>query len=104
MEVDGPFQANTSSAQLSGALAGLSIALLPADLTAPHMAAGQLQEVLSDYASGAIRVHFVYHSRRHLPRAVAALIEFAATTIKDLSLMQPASPKDVLVKRGSPQH
>ncbi|MGN8342456.1 substrate binding domain-containing protein [Pseudomonas sp. SMV71] len=34
VEVDGPFQANTSFAQLQGALAGLGIALLPAAITA----------------------------------------------------------------------
>jgi LysR family transcriptional regulator AphB len=89
VEVDGPFQANTSSAQLAGALAGLGIALLPSALSAPHVAAGRLKEVLPDYASGAIGVHFVYHSRRQLPRAVSAFIEFAANTIKELGLMQP---------------
>lgn len=88
VEVDGPFQANTSSAQLAGALAGLGIALLPAALTAPHVAAGRLREVLPDYASGAIGVHFVYHSRRQLPRAVSAFIDFAAGTIKEMGLMQ----------------
>lgn len=88
VEVDGPFQASTASAQLAGALAGLGIALLPAGLTAPHVAAGRLKEVLPDFATAAIGVHFVYHSRRQLPRAVSAFIDFAATTIKDLGLMQ----------------
>lgn len=93
VEVDGPFQANTSSAQLAGALAGLGIALLPSALTAPHVAAGHLQEVLPDHASGAITVHFVYHSRRQLPRAISAFIDFAATTIKELGLMQSDPPR-----------
>lgn len=93
VEVDGPFQANTASAQLAGALAGLGIALLPAALSAPHVAAGHLQEVLPDYTSGAIGVHFVYHSRRQLPRAVSAFIDFAAGTIKELGLMQTEPPQ-----------
>lgn len=92
VEVDGPFQANTSSAQLAGALAGLGIALLPSALTAPYVTSGRLREVLPDYASGAIGVHFVYHSRRQLPRAVSAFIDFAATTIRDLGLMQAEAP------------
>ncbi|GHC71909.1 LysR family transcriptional regulator [Pseudorhodoferax aquiterrae] len=100
VEVDGPFQVNTASAQLAGALAGLGIALLPSAFTAPHVAAGQLQEVLPEYASGATGVHFVYHSRRQLPRAVAAFIDFAATTIKDLGLMQSEAPKRVGTKPG----
>lgn len=87
IEVDGPFQANTSSAQLEAALAGLGIALLPVALSAAHIDAGRLKEVLPDYTSGAIGVHLVYHSRRQLPRAVSAFIEFAANTIKDMGLM-----------------
>lgn len=87
VEVDGPFQANTAAAQLSGALAGLGIALLPAPLTSAHIAAGRLQEVLPGYGSGAVGVHFVYLSRRQLPRAVSAFLDFATTTIKKLNLL-----------------
>ncbi|AHZ78047.1 hypothetical protein DW66_3540 [Pseudomonas putida] len=32
-------------------------------------------------------MHLVYHSRRQLPRAVSAFIEFAANTIKEMGLM-----------------
>ncbi|WP_144630046.1 LysR family transcriptional regulator [Bordetella genomosp. 13] len=92
VEVDGPFQANTASAQLAGALAGLGIASLPAALCAAHVSAGRLREVLADHASASMGVHFVYHSRRQLPRAVAAFIEFAATAIEELGLMQPERP------------
>jgi DNA-binding transcriptional LysR family regulator len=93
VEVDGPFQANTASAQLAGAIAGMGIALLPAALSAPHVTAGRLKEVLPDFATGSIGVHLVYHSRRQLPRAVSAFIDFAASTIKELGLMQDASQK-----------
>ncbi|WP_081311616.1 LysR family transcriptional regulator [Pseudomonas putida] len=93
VEVDGPFQANTASAQLAGAIAGLGIALLPAALSAPHLAAGQLKEVLPDYTSGSIGVHFVYHSRRQLPRAVSAFIDFAADAINELGLMRIEKPR-----------
>lgn len=99
VEVDGPFQANTASAQLAGALAGLGIALLPAAMTAPHVVAGRLKDVLPDYATGSSGVHLVYHSRRQLPRAVSAFIDFAATTIKDLGLMQPAARRAPTSKR-----
>jgi LysR family transcriptional regulator AphB len=87
VEVDGPFQANTAAAQLSGALAGLGIALLPAALCAAYLGAGRLQVVLPGYGSGAVGVHFVYLSRRQLPRAVSAFLDFAAATIKDLKLL-----------------
>lgn len=88
VEVDGPFQANTSAAQLAGAVAGLGIALLPVLLAAQYLTAGRLQEVLPDYGSGTINVHLVYLSRRQLPRAVSAFIDFAVSTIKGLDLMQ----------------
>lgn len=92
-EVDGPFQANTSSAQLAGAVAGLGIALLPVALSSHYLATGQLQEVLPEYGSGTINVHLVYLSRRQLPRAVSAFIQFATETIRKLDLMQTALPK-----------
>jgi LysR family transcriptional regulator AphB len=86
VEVDGPFQASTTSAQLVGAMAGMGIVLLPLGLTASHVAAGRLVRVLPDFSSGATGVHLVYHSRRQLPRAVSAFVEFAASTIAELGL------------------
>lgn len=87
VDVDGPFQANTAAAQLSGAIAGLGIALLPAALAASHLGAGRLRTVLPGHGTGSIGVHFVYHSRRQLPRAVSAFLDFATATIKDLKLI-----------------
>lgn len=86
VDVDGPFQANTGSAQLSGALAGLGIALLPAALCAAHLGAGRLQAVLPGVGSGTVGVHFVYLSRRQLPRAVSAFLDFATAAIKKLEV------------------
>jgi len=86
VEVDGPFQANTAAAQLSGALAGLGIALLPAALAASQVEARNLREVLPEYSSGSIGVHFVYLSRRQLPRAVSAFLDFATATVKNFNL------------------
>lgn len=100
VEVDGPFQANTASAQLAGALAGLGIALLPAAMTAPHVVAGRLKDVLSDYATGLSGVHLVYHSRRQLPRAVSAFIDFAAMTIKNLGLLEADARKRSAARRS----
>ena len=87
VEVDGPFKANTASAQLSGALAGLGIALLPVTLCTTHIGAGRLEVVLPGFGAGAFGVHFVYHSRRQLPRAVSAFLNFATASIHDLALL-----------------
>jgi len=89
VEVDGPFQANHASAQLGAAVAGLGIALLPAELCAPHVAAGRLQVVLPGHGLGPIGVYLVYLSRRQLPRAVAAFVDFAKAAILELGLAQP---------------
>lgn len=93
VEVSGSFQANTASARLAGALAGMGIALLPTAFSAPHLATGQLQEVLPAYSCGELGMHLVYHSRRQLPLAVAAFIEFAAGTIKAQGLMRVDRPR-----------
>jgi DNA-binding transcriptional LysR family regulator len=87
VEVDGPFQANTALAQLSGALAGLGIAMLPAVLCAEHIRGKRLQTVLPGFGSGNVGLHFVYLSRRQLPCAVSAFLDFAVATIKDLALL-----------------
>lgn len=87
IEVDGPFQVNTTSAQLAGAVAGLGIALLPAAICAQHLEQGSLEEVLPEFGSGIINVHLVYMSRRQLPKAVSAFIEFAMEVVKIHSLL-----------------
>lgn len=103
VEVDGPFQANTSSAQLAGAMAGMGIALLPAALTVPLVESGRLRRVLPEFSSGVIGVHLVYHSRRQLPRAVSAFIEFAASTITELGLIPPeGAPSPNRERPGKP--
>lgn len=98
-EVDGPFQANTSSAQLAGAIAGLGIALLPLALSSDYLATGQLKQVLPGYGSGTINVHLVYLSRRQLPRSVTAFIQFASETIKGLKVMQTVTEAGALPRR-----
>lgn len=87
--VGGRFSANTVQALLKAALAGLGIALLPAVITAPHVRAGDLQEVLPDYGVNGIGVYFVFLSSRQLPRAVRAFIDFTMAKMLDQGLIQP---------------
>ena len=89
VEVDGPFQANTASAQLSAAVAGMGIALLPSALSAEHVAASRLQVVLPEHSLEPIGVYLVYLSRRQLPRAVSAFVEFMMASVRELRLVQP---------------
>jgi len=82
IEVSGRFRANTARAVLRAAVAGLGIALLPHPVTAPEMAAGRLVRVLPHYHRDGADFYAVCVSRRHIPRAVAAFIEFAVERLR----------------------
>ncbi|HEV7578622.1 MAG TPA: LysR family transcriptional regulator [Caldimonas sp.] len=80
-QVAGRFSANTAQALLEAVLAGLGIGLLPAVMTSPHVRAGELLEVLPEQSVDGIEAYLVYLSRRQLPRAVSAFIEFMVATM-----------------------
>jgi len=90
-EVAGRFYANTAQALLNAVLAGLGIALLPDVMTSPHVRAGELTEVLPGHGLDGIDVYLVYLSRRQLPRAVSAFIEFTVTKMVEEGMVQPVS-------------
>ena len=90
-QVTGRFSASTMQALLKAVLAGLGIALLPAVMTSSHVRAGELTEVLPDHGVEGRDAYLVYLSRRQLPRAVSALIEFMMAKMVDEGLVRPAS-------------
>ena len=77
VDVTGRIAANTAQALVKAALAGAGVALIPAELAAPHLQSGRLVQVLPEWGREGADVSFVYPSRRQLPRAVSAFIEFA---------------------------
>ncbi|WP_158100924.1 LysR substrate-binding domain-containing protein [Variovorax sp. JS1663] len=77
----GPLRANTVKAQLEAALAHLGVALLPVPLAAQHIRTGELTEVLPGHGVEGIGPYLVYASRRQMPRAVRAFIDFAMTAM-----------------------
>ncbi|WP_455281493.1 LysR family transcriptional regulator [Cupriavidus necator] len=77
VHVSGRFRASTMKAQLDAALAHLGIALLPTLVTARYIGAGKLIEVLPGHGVEGFGFYLVYSSRRQLPRAVGAFIDFA---------------------------
>lgn len=96
-QVAGRFYANSTLALLKAAVAGLGIALLSDLVTGPQVRSGELTEVLADHGVAGRDVYLVYLSRRHLPRAVSAFIEFAMTRMIAEGLVRPASigePRD----------
>jgi DNA-binding transcriptional LysR family regulator len=74
--VTGRFCANTAQAMLKATIAGLGISLLPTMMAAPYVHAGELEEVLPGYGLNGMGIYFVYLSRRQLPRAVSAFLDF----------------------------
>jgi DNA-binding transcriptional LysR family regulator len=82
VKVAGRFSANSAQGLLHAALANLGVALLPTLMVAPHLQTGRLREVLPGYGLQGLGVHFVYLSRKQLPRAVGAFIEFMTVKIQ----------------------
>ena len=83
IEVSSRFRANAARAVLRAAVAGLGIALLPRPLTATEIAAGRLVKVLPEFRRDGADFYAVCVSRRHVPRAVSAFIEFAVGRLRE---------------------
>ncbi|MCD9087007.1 LysR family transcriptional regulator [Stenotrophomonas sp. SY1] len=86
-EVHGRFFANSALTLLKASVAGAGIALLPDVMCAPHLQNGQLVLVLPDYGIDGVNVYLVYQSRRQMPRAVSAFIDFAMTKLVETGLV-----------------
>lgn len=86
--VSARFHANSAHALLQAAIAGLGIALLPDIMTAPHIRDGTLMPVLPQFGVMGVDVHLVYQSRRQLPRAAQAFIEFVAAKMRESGLVR----------------
>jgi DNA-binding transcriptional LysR family regulator len=82
IEVSSRFRANTSRAVQRAAVAGLGIALLPHPVVAADLADGRLARVLPQFRRDGADFYAVYLSRRHIPRAVSAFIEFAVERLR----------------------
>ena len=89
VDVSGRFHANTMQVVLEAALTGLGIALLPTSLTSPYVRSGELAQVLPQYGTDILGFYVVYPSRRQLPRAVSALIDFTIIRMRDGGLVDP---------------
>lgn len=76
VSVSSHFSANEAMALTQAALAGGGVALQPTYLANPHLANGSLQAVLPDWQLPAMSVYALYTSRKHLPPAVRAFLDF----------------------------
>jgi len=76
VSVSSHFSANEATALLRAALVGGGVALQPTYLASPHLADGSLQLVLPDWKLPSMAIYALYTSRKHLPPAVRAFLDF----------------------------
>jgi DNA-binding transcriptional LysR family regulator len=75
VRVEGQLIFNRLGPILKGALASFGLAFLPEELVRPHIAAGRLIELLSDWTPPFPGYHLYYPSRRQASPAFALLVE-----------------------------
>lgn len=80
--VGGNLSANESMVLLAAAREGAGIALQPVFAAAPLIASGQLVRLLPDHVPQALGIHGVYSSRRQMPAALRAMLDFLVDWFK----------------------
>ncbi|NKJ44246.1 DNA-binding transcriptional LysR family regulator [Novosphingobium sp. SG916] len=78
VEVDGPLSMNDQSLMIEAALDGVGLAYAFEGQVADLVAAGRLMRVLEDWCPPYNGFHLYYPSRRQLPAAVRAFIDFCS--------------------------
>lgn len=73
--VNGQATANNTMLLLQGALDGIGLAYVPADLAQPHLDDGRLISVLEDWCPVFPGYHLYYANRRHVAPALALVIQ-----------------------------
>ncbi|MDD7973796.1 LysR family transcriptional regulator [Roseinatronobacter alkalisoli] len=81
IDVTGPLQTNEAYLLLRAALEGVGIAMLPTFAAAPHLAKGNLVQVLPGWTPAELSLYALYASRRNLPAVNRAFIDFAVEKI-----------------------
>ena len=66
---------------MQAATRGLGIAYLPEFIVGGRLAAGELVEILSDYAMPQLGIYAVLPSSRHIPQRIKLLMDFVGTRL-----------------------
>lgn len=74
--VEGTLVTNDLDFMIQAALQGTGLMQLPADQVAPHLETGRLVPVLEDWAPRVGGFYFYHSSRRQVPPALRALVDF----------------------------
>ena len=85
VEVKSHFSANEATILLHAALAGSGISLQPTYLANEYIAVGRLVVVLPDWSVPALAINALYPSRRHLPVALRAFLDFLVKRFENTS-------------------
>ncbi len=97
--VGGNLSANESSVLLTAALEGAGIAMQPEYSAAPLVASGRLVALFPEWRPQAMGVYGVYGSRRQMPTALRAMLDFLAERFADARHWPPAAA-ETLKPRG----
>lgn len=87
--VAGNLSANESHVLLAAAEAGAGVALQPAYAVARAVAAGRLVTLLPGYRPQGLGIHAIYVSRRQMPPALRALLDFLSAYFQDAANWPP---------------
>ncbi len=88
IEVEGPLQTNETLMLVRAALEGLGVVMLPLFAAHPYIASGELVHVLPEWHPAELSLYALYASRRNLPAATRAFIDFVAGRIARQTLFQ----------------
>lgn len=97
IEVSGRYKVsvNESNAHLAAVLAGLGISQVPEFAAQPHLASGELVELLPGWRHPPIPMHVVYPPNRHLSARVRAFVEWAAELFAQHGMAGGRAVRDV---------
>jgi DNA-binding transcriptional LysR family regulator len=83
VDVRGRISVSGPHAELSAALSGLGIAMLPEAVTRPYIEGGSLVQVLPDYGREGAVISAVFPATRHQPAALRAFLDFLASKMSE---------------------
>jgi len=98
LEIAGRYKVslNESNAHLAAVLAGLGLSQVTRFQAAPHVARGELVEVMPDWVHPLIPMYVVYPPNRHLSARVRAFVEWAAELFAREVMGAPAAAVQTL--------
>jgi DNA-binding transcriptional LysR family regulator len=85
--VGGRITVNSAEAYIACALAGLGMIQIPAYDVRPHLAAGELAEILPRHRAQPLPMTFLYPSRQHRSRRIQVFADWLENLLRDRVLL-----------------